>query len=319
MCSMRLMQVAGEQARATILIVDDEPVMLKLIVDALEPAGFNVLVALQGAMALTLLDHVTPDVILLDALMPGIDGFETCRRIKQHKNLALIPVIFMTGLTDTTNIVQGLQAGGVDYIVKPVVPDELIARINVHLANARLTQSAQRAMDVTGRYLLATSANGTLRWFTQQAGLLLGVTGAGAMLPPDVVSWLLCKLSQDGKAVPESIGVTLDAAGIPPAGKQRRAEFSLVGELAKDEYLLRITEIDEDRDLERLQARMPLTRREGEVLLWLARGKSNRDIAQILNVSYRTIDKHLEQIYPKLGVEVRTAAVAMAIRALESG
>jgi DNA-binding NarL/FixJ family response regulator len=312
--------MASEQARATVLIVDDEPVMLKLVVDALEPAGFNVLIALQGAMALTLLDQVTPDVILLDAMMPGIDGFETCRRIKQRRNLALIPVIFMTGLTDTTNIVQGLQSGGVDYIVKPIVPGELIARIHVHLANAQLTQSTQRAMDVTGRYLLATSADGTLRWFTQQAGHLLGVTVAGKMLPQEVVSWLRQKLSDRRAGVPDTIGITLNAAaGAPPAAKQKRAEFSLVGELAKDEYLLRITELDEDRDLQRLQARMPLTRREGEVLLWLARGKSNRDIAQILNVSYRTIDKHLEQIYPKLGVEARTAAVAMAIRALENG
>ena len=312
--------MAGEPARPTVLVVDDEAVMLKLVVDALEPAGFNVLIALQGTMALTLLDQVTPDVILLDAIMPGIDGFETCRRIKHRRNLALIPVIFMTGLTDTTNIVQGLQSGGVDYIVKPIVPGELIARIHVHLANAQLTQSAQRAMDVTGRHLLATSANGTLRWFTQQAGHLLGVSVAGKMLPQEVVSWLRLKLSPGRATVPDMIGITLNAADdTQPTPKLRRAEFSLIGELAKDEYLLRITELDEDRDLERLQTRMPLTRRESEVLLWLARGKSNRDIAQILNVSYRTIDKHLEQIYPKLGVEVRTAAVAMAIRALESG
>jgi DNA-binding response OmpR family regulator len=310
-----------KQSRPTVLIIDDDPVMLKLVVDALEPVGFNVLVALQGMMALTLLDQVTPDVILLDAMMPGIDGFETCRLIKQRKNLVLVPVIFMTGLTDTTNIVDGLQSGGVDYIVKPIVPGELIARINVHLANAQLTRSAQRAMDVTGRYLLATSANGTLRWFTQQAGQLLGVSMAGKMMPQEVVSWLRIKLSQGRRAAPDSIVIVLNgiAPVMQPPLKLKRAEFTLIGELANDEYLLRVVELDEDRDLERLQARMPLTRREGEVLLWLARGKSNRDIAQILNVSYRTIDKHLEQIYPKLGVEARTAAVAMAIRALESG
>jgi DNA-binding response OmpR family regulator len=310
-----------KQSRPTVLIIDDDPVMLKLVVDALEPVGFNVLVALQGMMALTLLDQVTPDVILLDAMMPGIDGFETCRLIKQRKNLVLVPVIFMTGLTDTTNIVDGLQSGGVDYIVKPIVPGELIARINVHLANAQLTRSAQRAMDVTGRYLLATSANGTLRWFTQQAGQLLGVSMAGKMMPQEVVSWLRIKLSQGRRAAPDSIVIVLNGVApvMQPPLKLKRAEFTLIGELANDEYLLRVVELDEDRDLERLQARMPLTRREGEVLLWLARGKSNRDIAQILNVSYRTIDKHLEQIYPKLGVEARTAAVAMAIRALESG
>ncbi len=78
-------------------------------------------------------------------------------------------------------------------------------------------------------------------------------------------------------------------------------------------------EQDTDHDVERLQARVKLTRRETEVLLWLARGKSNWGIAQILNVSYRTVNKHLEQMYPKLGVETRTSAVAIAIRALEGG
>ena len=94
-------------------------------------------------------------------------------------------------------------------------------------------------------------------------------------------------------------------------------EFALIGQMAADEFLLRIVEQDTDHDVERLQARVKLTRRETEVLLWLARGKSNRDIAQSLNVSDRTVNKHLEQMYPKLGVETRTSAVAIAIRALE--
>ncbi|WP_327796198.1 response regulator transcription factor [Acidocella facilis] len=94
-------------------------------------------------------------------------------------------------------------------------------------------------------------------------------------------------------------------------------EFALIGQMAEEEFLLRIVEQDTDHEVDRLQARVKLTRRETEVLLWLARGKSNRDIAQSLNVSDRTVNKHLEQIYPKLGVETRTSAVAIAIRALE--
>ena len=94
-------------------------------------------------------------------------------------------------------------------------------------------------------------------------------------------------------------------------------EFSLVGALGPDEHLLRLVALNPDHDLDRLHARVKLTRRESEVLLWLARGKSNRDIGQILDVSHRTVNKHLEQIYPKLGVEGRTAAVALAVRALE--
>ena len=298
-------------ARPTILIIDDQPATLNLLIEAFEPAGFDVLVALQGEMALMLLNQVTPDVILLDAVMPGIDGFETCRRLKQRPGLALVPVIFMTGLSETDDIVQGLQAGGVDYVTKPVAPTEVIARVKVHLANARLTRSAQQAMDATGRYLLAVDDEGKVRWRTTQAARLLSGFAAPEHLPPDIVTWLKAHVA-GAKPVPESI-----VAAPGEAAQEARVEFSLVGALGPDEYLLRLVALNQDRDLDRLHARMKLTRRETEVLLWLARGKSNRDIGQILEVSHRTVNKHLEQIYPKLGVEGRTAAVALAVRALE--
>jgi DNA-binding response OmpR family regulator/DNA-binding CsgD family transcriptional regulator len=305
-------------SRPTVLVVDDQPAMLNLLIAAFEPAGFNVLVALAGEMALTMLQQITPDVILLDAMMPGLDGFEVCRRIKQRPALALVPVIFMTGLSETSNVVEGLQAGGVDYVTKPVVPSEVIARVNVHLANARLTRSAQQAMDISGRYLLAADAAGHLRWCTQQAAALLQNPSPGDRLPAEAAEWLRLKLARPKQAVPDT--VTIAKPGAKPNGEATgRIEFALIGQLSGDEHLLRIFEIDADQDLERLQARVPLTRREVEVLLWLARGKSNRDIAQILEVSFRTVNKHLEQIYPKLGVESRTAAVALTIRILEGG
>jgi DNA-binding NarL/FixJ family response regulator len=299
---------ADADTRPTVLVVDDQPAMLNLLIEAFEPTGFNVLVALQGEMALRLLDQITPDVILLDAVMPGIDGFETCRLIKRRPALALVPVIFMTGLTDTNNIVDGLAAGGVDYVTKPVAPEEVIARVRVHLANAQLTRSAQAAMDASGRYLLAADAQGRLRWCTQQAARLLTRPTQGETLPADVAAWLQARAGKE----PVSDTVT-----IPGSEIFGRLEFTLIGRLANDEMLLRVVELDGDNDVDRLHARLNLTRREAEVLLWLSRGKSNRDIAQILDVSFRTINKHLEQIYPKLGVETRTSAVALAIRALE--
>ena len=103
----------------------------------------TVLVAREGEHALSIVEKVTPDVILMDAVMPGADGFETCRRLKQNRALAHVPVIFMTGLSDTEHIIEGLEAGGVDYVTKPIVPGELLARIRVHLANARMAQSAR--------------------------------------------------------------------------------------------------------------------------------------------------------------------------------
>src|SRR6266436_4738302 len=121
---------------------------------ALVGAGMTVMVALDGAAAMRIVDQITPDIILLDAVMPGIDGFETCRRLKREAGLSNVPVIFMTGLAETEHIVAGLEAGGVDYVTKPIVIEEMLARIRVHLANARLPQSARAALAVSGRFLL---------------------------------------------------------------------------------------------------------------------------------------------------------------------
>jgi CheY-like chemotaxis protein len=108
-----------KETRDIVLVVDDSPETLRMLTDAIEEAGMTVLVARESEYALSIIERVVPDVILMDALMPGTDGFQTCRRLKQNKALAHVPVIFMTGLSDTEHIIQGLEAGGVDYVTKP--------------------------------------------------------------------------------------------------------------------------------------------------------------------------------------------------------
>ncbi len=98
--------------RDVALVVDDLPDTLRLLTDALDNAGMTVMVALDGASAMRIVEQITPDIVLLDAVMPGIDGFETCRRLKRVSGLDNVPVIFMTGLADTEHIVRGLEAGG---------------------------------------------------------------------------------------------------------------------------------------------------------------------------------------------------------------
>jgi DNA-binding response OmpR family regulator len=110
------------------LVVDDSPETLRMLTDALDSAGMTVMVALDGAAAMRIVEQITPDIVLLDAIMPGIDGFETCRRLKLEAGLGDVPVIFMTGLAETEHIVRGLEAGGVDYVTKPIVIAEMIAR-----------------------------------------------------------------------------------------------------------------------------------------------------------------------------------------------
>jgi DNA-binding response OmpR family regulator/DNA-binding CsgD family transcriptional regulator len=301
--------------RDVALVVDDSPETLRLLTDALDGAGMTVMVAMDGAAAMRIVEQITPDIILLDAMMPGMDGFETCRRLKRDAGLSNVPVIFMTGLAETEHIVRGLEAGGVDYVTKPIVIEEMLARIRVHLANARLTQSARAALDVSGRFLLAVSRQGKIMWATPQAQKLLAdnlpakVSGKAEdelELPETMLQWL--EQTQAGGA-----GAKAPALASFPNNAQLQLQY--MGKLGPNEFLLRLAKDTSSDTPASFRSDLGLTSREGEVLSWLSKGKTNRDIAQILGLSPRTVDKHLEQIYAKLGVENRTAAAAIATSA----
>ena len=298
--------------RDTVLVVDDTPETLHLLTDTLDQAGFTVLIATDGESALDLVDQVTPDLVLMDARMPGISGFETCKRLKRDKLLSDLPVIFMTGLSETEHVVEGLACGGVDYVVKPIVLDELLARIRVHLGNARLAYETRAALDASGRFLLATDRAGRVLWCTPKARQLLAAPSLAApslaaTLPATVIEQLLRMRRGEHQAPARCL---VDIGG-------RRLECSFLSPLGPDELLFRLAETaNTDSDQAILQRACGLTSREAEVLLWISRGKPNRDIGEILNISPRTVNKHLEQIFVKLGVENRAAAAAAAVRTL---
>ncbi len=126
-----------------ILIVDDMPVNLSIVVDYLEEYGFGIRIARNGESALQRARYDPPDLILLDVLMPGINGFETCRRLKADAATRDIPVIFMTALTNPEDKVQGFEVGAVDYVTKPLGQEEVLARITTHLRLRELTLSLQ--------------------------------------------------------------------------------------------------------------------------------------------------------------------------------
>ena len=216
------MNLVERADQGIVLIVDDLPDNLALLSDALEQAGHMVLVALDGATALERMQRLKPDIVLLDALMPGIDGFETCRRIKARAEFEDVPVLFMTALTESEHVLEGFAAGGVDYVTKPIHPEQVLARVASHLRTARALREAREA--------------------AQQAPA-------------------------------------------PDAEEVRAA----------------------------LARRYQLTGREVEVLEWVACGKTNRDIGEILGLSPRTVNKHLEHVYVKLGVETRTAAASVVM------
>ena len=124
--------------RGKIHIVDDTPTNLKVLCDYLLEHGFEVFVSMDGETALQQVSKQAPDLILLDVMMPGIDGFETCRRLKASSELKDIPVIFMTALSETTDKVKGFSLGAVDYVTKPIQQEEVLARVTTHLALRRL-------------------------------------------------------------------------------------------------------------------------------------------------------------------------------------
>lgn len=296
---------------ATILVVDDTPESLRFLTTTLEHAGMTVLIAVDGLAALDLLDHITPDLVLMDGVMPGLDGFETTRRIKADGRFRHLPVIFMTGLTETEHVVQGLDAGGVDYVHKPIVVDELLARVAVHLANARVAQGSQLALDTAGRPSFAVHGGGGIGWLTPLATAMIERTFPGWRPRdghlPEPLAGLVSRLR--GADVPPGAQATLEIGDCV-------VECTVLRQTASGEWLFRLAERREG-DAERLLAdRHGLTSREAEVLIWISRGKQNREISEILQISPRTVNKHLEQIFEKMGVENRASATAIAVATL---
>jgi DNA-binding response OmpR family regulator len=299
--------------RDIVLLVDDSPDALGFLTEALEASGYSVLIATSGHAALSIVARISPDLILLDAVMPGMDGFEACKALKADPVVAQVPVIFMTGLTETEHVVKALESGGVDYLTKPINIDELRARIRVHLSNARSAQSARVALDAAGRHLLAIRGDGQVHWTTPQANRLIetatGHADGISAVAKAAATWLVQRRS--GAVSPQSEqGFSFsEATGLP-------LTLSLLGTIGADEYLFRLTSTNRQSEDETLRQNFGLTHRESEVLLWIAKGKANRDIGEILGLSSRTVNKHLEQIYAKLGVENRASAAVKAAHVL---
>lgn len=132
-----------EESKAVIMVVDDNPENLGMLFTYLDHAGFAVLLVQDGQNALRQSQETPPDMILLDILMPGLDGFEVCRRLKQHETTRDIPVIFITALNNTTDKLKGFRIGGVDYITKPFHHEEVMARLTTHLTLRRLQQELE--------------------------------------------------------------------------------------------------------------------------------------------------------------------------------
>lgn len=303
----------------TILVVDDTPANLAVLTDLLDREGYDVVVAGGGADALELLRSLTPAIILLDVVMPGIDGFETCRRLKREPRLADVPVFFITAQAEAFDRLQGFAAGAVDYITKPFFAEEVTARVRAHLqirelqselaqqlrrreeAEAQLAQSLDRAVAVVGpegelQFCTLLARAMFERWFPD---------ARPAQLPPAVTRWVAARWR----------GAAATPAVFRTASAQGEITLRLLADPIAPESALLL--LDEQVATSPLPLRaLGLTAREAEVLHWLTEGKTYKEIGIILACEWRTVQKHAENIYQKLRVENRHGAAAIARAAL---
>jgi len=305
-------------AADVVLIVDDVPDNLSVLHDALDESGYTVLVATHGEAALQRAAQALPDIVLLDAVMPGMDGFEVARRLKARPDTAHIPIIFMTGLTETEHVVAAFQAGGVDYVTKPIRPREVLARIAVHMQGARQARQARNALDAFGHATMAIHiGSGRAVWQTPLARKLLqayfGIEAPAfdsSQVPAQLLNWVHAQAAQATQGHdPQPLALVNGA---------RQLVLNLQERTSDEDWLIVMREVSDTAVVEAMMASFKLTLREAEVLYWVVKGKTNRDIGDILGSSPATVKKHLEHVYEKLGVETRTAAANLAMRRVAS-
>ena len=280
--------------QAAILIVDDVPENLGLLHESLDQAGYRVLVTTDGLSAIEIAHRCLPDMILLDGNMPHMDGFESCLQLKASPITQLIPVIFMTGLSETEHIVKGFQVGGVDYVTKPLNIEEVLARVKTHLAHAKLLQQQKQVIDATEVAIIALDIQGEMAWQTDKATLFLNQylqDQSGFKL--GLKQWFAdIKKDKDNK---KRMSCTYSTS-------TQQLQLILLTPWQDDlsttkNYLVQIKISSTALSIEDILKYCPqLTQREAEVSHWLALGKTNKDIAEILELSPRTINKHLEHI-----------------------
>jgi len=250
------MQPKGASARLVadlqrvILVVDDALDTLHMLCDALTQEGYAVLVARDADEALQRIELTVPDGILLDAVMPGANGFELCRRIKATSAWAHVPVLFMTGLSETEQVVEGFASGGVDYVVKPLRIQEVLARLATHVQNVRTARMARVAVDIAGMGAVVLDSVGRIAWRSPQATRWLE-QAFESVTAPGCLQWLISVVNS-GRA-------SWDLAG----GDQLQGRHAGSSGYAESTVLLQMAA----HGVSPLQ--INLTPRETEVLSWL--------------------------------------------------
>lgn len=295
-----------------ILVVDDTPANLSLLLDALTEAGHEILVAESGRSALSLLEHTTPDLVLMDLVMPGMDGIATCRRLKERPECAALPVLFMTAVDEPAQKLRAFEAGALDYITKPVFPPEVLARVSAHLQIHALQKT------LADELALRIEAENQLSHSLDRAVLLADADGR-IVFSTRLALDLLHKhfpARSDGTLPPQVRAAEPNPAAAPGPDGESPLVVRRFAERDRDDLEMFVLEERGSPPGPAALMQLGITAREAEVLYWIAQGKSNPDIATILGANVRTVHKHVEHIFQKLGLETRNAAMLAALEVL---
>ena len=322
-----------------VLIVDDVPANLSLLFHHLRRANFRVLVAESGISALDQIQHVLPDIILLDVVMPGLSGFETCQQFKANPRTRSIPVIFLTSLTETIDKVRGFAVGGVDYVIKPLDAEEVLSRINLHLTLVDLQKELEQRnhhLDklVNERTRELEQTNQSLRKEVQlrtesqqEKEKLFRLAQAQSTQLQALVDWLTRQQSAERNQ-------TFNALYAPLHGTAQNVIAMLDGMLSNSkpilaedlthvrdalvnctQYLIKLSadsaSPSASEDIKLLER---LTLREREMLQFLADGATSAEIADTLNIANVTVRTYRGRIMRKLGIHHTPGLVKFAIR-----
>jgi DNA-binding NarL/FixJ family response regulator len=284
----------------------------------LERAGYSVESISSGVKALAKAGSQAPDLLLLDGQLQDVDGLALVKHWQALGATTHCPVIFLADSAQPQQLVQALQAGCADVVHKPVRPHEILARSAMHLAGARERRQTRNALDAFGYATMTVRPHdGKLMWQTALARELLArycpehPPYASRTAPP-VLQWLQqCLAALERGESPrlltlyQSNGTRLTLRLHQQTGDQDASDTD-------DDWLIVMREVSDHAVMQAMAAAFTLTAKEAEVLYWVVKGKTNKDIGDILGSSPMTVKKHLERVFVKLGVETRTAAAGKA-------
>lgn len=331
------------ESNATILIVDDTPAILAMLYEQLEQNHYAVMIAESGISALQRIRRMRPDLILLDILMPTIDGFETCRRLKADPATQEIPVIFMTGLHDINETVHGFAVGGVDYITKPLQMPEVLARIRTHLTIRQLQQQLQEQNEmleqrVHERTLALQTEIARRRQQEAEKQKLLDMVGKQSDQLRSLTAWVIDSHQQHGAGLSATLRIQmtqtlhivrmhLELIHGAVAQVEQQANRELLDHHVQH-LAVALTQLEEELGIFATEINKPtaaaqevlgnplikLSAREREVMQLIIDGKPNTEIAELLYVSETTVRTYRSRILQKLELDDVTALIKFALK-----